>query len=61
MTAKKKVVQGCYISIEAKHAFLREAYRQKTYTTRIVSEILEKAALKIIKKERIYEDIKRED
>ena len=56
MSVIKKVIQGSYISVEAKHAFLREAYRQKSYPTRIVSDILEKAAQKIIKKEKKEKD-----
>lgn len=51
MTKRNKVVQGSYISIEAKHAFIREAQRQFESPTSIVSLILEKEALKIIRKE----------
>lgn len=47
----KKIVQGTYISIETKRALTREAERQGTHPTTIASEILEKEAKKILRKE----------
>jgi len=53
--AKKKVVQGTYISVEAREIFKEEAKTQGVFLSRIVSEILERAAnrLKNKKKEEV--------
>lgn len=47
----KKVVQGTYISIDAKKVFAREAKRQGVTATTICSEYLEKVAKKLMTKE----------
>lgn len=47
----RKIVQGSYITLEARDALKREAGRKKILTTRLVSEIIEVAAEKIIRKE----------
>ena len=52
MKTPKKIVQGTYISIEAHQAFTREAEKRGEFLTRTVSNLLEKEALKIIKKEK---------
>ena len=43
----KKIVQGSYISIETKRILVKEAKKQKIFTTTLVSQILEKEALRI--------------
>jgi hypothetical protein len=47
----KKVVQGSYISIEAKRLLFQEALRQDKKIATLTSEILEKEAKKIQRKE----------
>lgn len=48
---KTKIVQGAYISLEAKDALKREASKRGIFITRLVSEIIESATEKIIRKE----------
>ena len=47
----KKITQGTYISIETKKVLDREAKRKGVFTTTLASEILEKEARKILRKE----------
>jgi len=47
-----KVVQGSYISLEAQEALRKEAIKRNIFTTTLVSEILEKKAKDLIRKER---------
>lgn len=47
----KKIVQGSYITLEARDALKRESGRKNILATRLTSQILEEAAEKIIRKE----------
>lgn len=49
---EERAVQGAYISINAKQALHREAERQKVKPSLLATDILEKEAKKIIRKER---------
>lgn len=51
MPVKKRYVQGAYISSEAKEALKKEALRRGDFPTTFVSEILEKKARELIRKE----------
>lgn len=48
---KHKIVQGAYISIEAKNILEREAKRREVHPATLAAEILEKSAQKIHRKE----------
>jgi hypothetical protein len=48
----KRVVQGSYISVEAKNALQREAKRNNTLPATYTSEVLEKEARRIIRREK---------
>ena len=49
---EKKVVQGSYISLKAKEAFIKESLKKEMFVSALTSEILEEAAQKIIRKEK---------
>jgi len=51
---RKKIVQGAYISKEAKMAINREAKRQELFPGTFVAGLLEKIAKQIIRKEGRY-------
>ena len=51
MPVKRRQVQGAYISQEAQEALRKEAINRNMFTTTLVSEILEKKAKELIKKE----------
>lgn len=47
----KRIVQGAYITHEAKAALTREAQRQDIFLSRFAAEILEKEAKLILRRE----------
>jgi hypothetical protein len=51
MPVKRRTVQGAYISQDAQEALRKEAIRRNIFTTTLVSEILEKKAKELIRKE----------
>ncbi|MFA5208522.1 MAG: hypothetical protein WC428_07820 [Candidatus Paceibacterota bacterium] len=50
----KKIIQGTYITKEAKAAINREARRQELFPSTLASQIIEKAAKQIIRRENRY-------
>ena len=58
MSKTAKVVQGTYISLEAKKALLAEAKRRDIFVTTLASEILEKEARRFAKKEKMDQLLK---
>lgn len=55
MRRKEKTVQGAFITLDAKRALVREAERQGIKPATLASEILEKEAKKIKRKELFHE------
>jgi hypothetical protein len=52
MVVKRRYVQGAYISAGARDALRKEAIKRNIFTTTLVSEILEKKAKELARKER---------
>lgn len=50
MPVKKRIVQGTYISVEAKEALKKEAKATNKFVTTVASEILERGAKALIRK-----------
>jgi hypothetical protein len=50
MPVKRRIVQGTYISVEAKEALKKEAKATNKFVTTVASEILERGAKALIRK-----------
>ena len=50
MPVKRRIVQGTYISVEAKEALKKEAKATNKFVTTVASEILERGAKKLTKR-----------
>jgi len=56
MPVKRRFVQGTYITWEAREAIKKEALKRNVFATTLASEILEKKAKELMRKEQKHDE-----